>query len=658
MIFMLWTIATKSTSKYEVVSWNEKVTLWRAEFYFNGKKSKYYFDTEGDAAEARYEVHEQMGILPQSSRINNEIPNRPKKMNASQYKGVYYHNQTDKWYARLYLRVGKNKYGGYFNNELDAAQRVNQLCEELKIRLKNPGITGMPNQQGKHKASLKHKVSQYNGVCWHKENKKWSVQIHKQGGKRRYGGMFDDELDAAKRANQLCEEMGIPHKNHGISAIPNQQCHAREKTSQYIDVHWYKQRHKWAVQLNLKGGKKMYGGLFTDELDAAKRVNQLCEKMGIPHKNPEISAIPIQQHKPKKTSQYKEVHWYKQRDKWFAQLHLPGRQTKFGGYFNDEMDAAKKVNQLCEEIGIPHKNHGIGTITNQLPKQKTSQYVGVYWHKQRDKWFVQLRFQGGIRKSRTFNDELDAAKRVNQLCEEMAIPHKNSGISAIPNQQYHARKTTSQYYGVYWNKQKDKWCGEIRFLGKKKYARCFEDKLDAAKSLNQLCEEFQIPHKNPGIGTIPNQKPKHTASKYKGVHRHNKSKKWCARLNLPGGKKRYGGIFNDELDAAKRTNQLCEAMEIPHKNPGISSMPSEQYQAKEKTSNILEFTGTMKTTNGVLKFAYTEKKSLVDVSTMKLMQQKKLTNFVKIWEFLTKILKLVRYQFSNIYTIKSSIQKE
>jgi len=88
----------------------------------------------------------------------------------------------------------------------------------------------------------------------------------------------------------------------------------------------------------------------------------------------------------------------------------------------------------------------------------------------------------------------------------MGIPHENPGISAIPNQQYHARETTSQYYGVYWNKQKDKWCGEIRFLGKKKYARCFKDKLDAAKSLNQLCEDIQIPHKNPGIGTIPNQK--------------------------------------------------------------------------------------------------------------------------------------------------------
>jgi hypothetical protein len=79
------------------------------------------------------------------------------------------------------------------------------------------------------------------------------------------------------------------------------------------------------------------------------------------------------------------------------------------------------------------------------PKQKTSQYVGVYWHKQRDKWFVQLRFQGGTRTSGTFNDELDAAKRVNQLCEEMGIPHKNSGISAIPNQQYHVTQKLQHY---------------------------------------------------------------------------------------------------------------------------------------------------------------------------------------------------------------------
>ena len=44
----------------------------------------------------------------------------------------------------------------------------------------------------------------------------------------------------------------------------------------------------------------MFGGYFKDELDAAKRVNQLCEKLGNPAQNPEISAMPNQQYVTKK----------------------------------------------------------------------------------------------------------------------------------------------------------------------------------------------------------------------------------------------------------------------------------------------------------------------------------------------------------------------
>ena len=49
------------------------------------------------------------------------------------------------------------------------------------------------------------------------------------------------------------------------------------------------------AMLYLKGQTQKYGGIFKDELDAAKKVNQLCEKLGIPPKNPEISGIPNQQ---------------------------------------------------------------------------------------------------------------------------------------------------------------------------------------------------------------------------------------------------------------------------------------------------------------------------------------------------------------------------
>merc|ERR1712034_115179 len=106
--------------------------------------------------------------------------------------------------------------------------------------------------------------------------------------------------DAGKKVNQLCEEMGIPPQNPEISAMPNQQYQKKEKTSQYKGVYWHREKNRCAVLIYLKGQIRKYGGNFKDELDAAKGVNQLCQKLGIPPRNPEISAIPNQQHKKRR----------------------------------------------------------------------------------------------------------------------------------------------------------------------------------------------------------------------------------------------------------------------------------------------------------------------------------------------------------------------
>merc|ERR1712034_266933 len=137
----------------------------------------------------------------------------------------------------------------------------------------------------------------YKGVTWHKRGtcRKWYVQIY-VGGKKKYGGMFKDELDAAKKVNQLCEEEGIPPQNPAISALPNQQYQEKGKTSQYKGVTWHKQRKKWYVLIYPKGQKRICGGMFKHELDAAKRVNQLCEELSIPLKNPGIVTIPNQKY--------------------------------------------------------------------------------------------------------------------------------------------------------------------------------------------------------------------------------------------------------------------------------------------------------------------------------------------------------------------------
>jgi hypothetical protein len=46
----------------------------------------------------------------------------------------------------------------------------------------------------------------------------------------------------------------------------------------------------------LTGQKQIYGGMFKDELDAAKKVNELCKNFGVTQKNPSVSAVPNQQY--------------------------------------------------------------------------------------------------------------------------------------------------------------------------------------------------------------------------------------------------------------------------------------------------------------------------------------------------------------------------
>jgi hypothetical protein len=72
-------------------------------------------------------------------------------------------------------------------------------------------------------------------------------------------------------------------------------CEKKEKPSQYKGVYFHKQSGKWRVQLKLKRQQKC-GGYFDHELDAGKRMNQLCEEFGIPLRNPELSAVPNEQH--------------------------------------------------------------------------------------------------------------------------------------------------------------------------------------------------------------------------------------------------------------------------------------------------------------------------------------------------------------------------
>jgi len=191
--------------------------------------------------------------------------------------------------------------------------------------------------------------SQYKGVTWYTKSKKWKATVCFNG-KKIHVGRYPDELDAAKRVNQMCDEFGIERKNPGIDARPS--ANPTNLSSKYKGVIWDKYNLKWTSSVYFNS-KKINGGPYRDELDAARRVNQLCNELKIERKNPEVDANPIKHYKRGFSSQYSGVCWVNTRKLWKSEIRF-GNQHNVSYHVN-ELDAARKVNQWCDEFVITQK---------------------------------------------------------------------------------------------------------------------------------------------------------------------------------------------------------------------------------------------------------------------------------------------------------------
>ena len=65
-------------------------------------------------------------------------------------------------------------------------------------------------------------TSKYEGVSWNEKKNLWQAELHINDKKKRKS-YFDNEFDAAKHLNKLCEKMGMPLQNPEIYKTPNQQ---------------------------------------------------------------------------------------------------------------------------------------------------------------------------------------------------------------------------------------------------------------------------------------------------------------------------------------------------------------------------------------------------------------------------------------------------
>lgn len=136
---------------------------------------------------------------------------------------------------------------------------------------------------------------------------------------------------------------------------------------------------------------------------------------------------------------------------------------------------------------------------------------------------------------------------------ELVVNHKNfirsdnrlenlEIVTARENANQKHLKSTSEYVGVFWNKQTKKWQADIHIKGKKKYLGSSDSEQEASEYYQKALADLAN-----GVEFIFNKRTRIKSSKYKGVSWNNKNKKWIARVSVNGYRKHVGSFDTEDI---------------------------------------------------------------------------------------------------------------
>jgi hypothetical protein len=144
----------------------------------------------------------------------------------------------------------------------------------------------------------------------------------------------------------------------------------------------------------------------------------------------------------------------------------------------------------------------------------------------------------------TFNHKTDL--QIDHIIEGNRTDNKLSNLQPVNNRENCTKyrlttKKTSQYTGVFWDTDAEKWNAQIQYNGKPIHLGCFDTELDASTYYNNALSAINNNMEIIRDVRIP-------SSKYKGITFSNIQKKWKSLIVI-NNKRIHIGTYNTEEEA-------------------------------------------------------------------------------------------------------------
>jgi len=228
-----------------------------------------------------------MKVKNESKKINSRKKKLPQPK--SKFNCVYWSRFDRKWRAKVVHDKKQYDLGGYAT-EIEAARASNWKCVQLGLDVANKAVGVQPPIQ----RQFQKKQSKYKCVHWQKANSRWRAQVRMKG-KILSAGCHATQLEAAQILNGLCDELGVPRKNPEVGVKKQRFAKDDKQKSKYNGVRYCMEKNKWQGHFYLHATRTRYvTNLYHRQIDAAKALNGLYNRLRVPHKNPSVTAVMIE----------------------------------------------------------------------------------------------------------------------------------------------------------------------------------------------------------------------------------------------------------------------------------------------------------------------------------------------------------------------------